>query len=330
MDQAALSQEEMDTLLQDAAAPEAGGTDDSVFVSGEPRPYDLANPTRVVRGPVPGLEKIHEGFSKSLREALAGLLPKPPLVTVSPVVFQNFGAFMRRIDKPASFNVVGLRPFTGTGLIVFDPALVNALVDCLFGGGGLAARSESRAFSATEQSIILRLVQLVVRLYGEAWPVALPLQMEYLRSEVEPEAVAIASANDMMVCVTLTIGLDPLQGDLHICMPFSSLESVRDVLFAPLQGDRSQGDPSWLGMMSRQIEEAEVEVVAHLAEIQSTVRGLLSLRVGQVLECQIPPELTVSVEGIPFLECQYGIQKGHYALRVRKFLTQVDQFQASH
>lgn len=323
MDNIGLSQDEVDTLLQDAPAAEFV-SEEPVPASSEPRPYDLGNATRVVRGPVPGLEQIHERFVKAFTDELTGLLRKPPVVSAAPVQMQTFATFLRKVGSPTSANLVALRPFSGSGLIVLDPSLVDALVDCLFGGGGTPAPIEGRSFSATEQSIILRVVQLAIRQYCEAWQPVHELQMEYLGADTDPQVLAIAGPSDNVASVSFKIEIGSLKGELHLCLPYTSLEPVHAQLFAPAQGPRSAGDPGWVDVVSHQLGDAQVEVVAHLTDIETTVRGLLNLRVGQVLECRIPEALDVAIEGVPFMLCQYGTHNERLALRVQKFIGQGD------
>ena len=68
---------------------------------------------------------------------------------------------------------------------------------------------------------------------------------------------------------------------------------------------------------------AEVLVLQADVAITSELEGLdqiLSMQVGDVIPLNIPEFVTASVDGVPVMECRYGISNGHYALRMEKIL----------
>ncbi|MCQ4437913.1 FliM/FliN family flagellar motor switch protein, partial [Clostridioides difficile] len=75
---------------------------------------------------------------------------------------------------------------------------------------------------------------------------------------------------------------------------------------------------------SQQVQAAEVELPAHLAEISSHFEKLLNLRAGDVLPLAIEDTLTARVDGVPVMECGYGIFNGQYAFRVQKMISAGD------
>jgi flagellar motor switch protein FliM len=44
------------------------------------------------------------------------------------------------------------------------------------------------------------------------------------------------------------------------------------------------------------------------------------MQVGDVIPLDIPEFVTASVDGVPVMECRYGISNGRYALRMEKIL----------
>ena len=45
------------------------------------------------------------------------------------------------------------------------------------------------------------------------------------------------------------------------------------------------------------------------------------MRAGDVIAFDIPDAITAAVDGVPVLECRYGLFNGQYALKVEKILT---------
>jgi flagellar motor switch protein FliM len=323
MAQHALSQEEVDALLagvngEDEAAAGTPAEDGSGV-----RAYDLSSQERIVRGRMPTLEIVNERFARNFRVGVFNFMRRNPDIAVGPVKVQKFGAFLRNVVVPTNINIMHVRPLRGSGLLICDPTLVFAVIDNLFGGAGHnPARVEGREFSATEQRIILRLVEVIAAEYAKAWGAIYPIELEYARSEMHTQFANIATPSEIVVTTTFQVEFGDVGGALHICIPYSTFEPIREILYSPLQGDQGGPDRRWLAMLKQQIQSATVELAAELAYSQATVRELMALKVGDFIELDRAPTLTAKVDGVPVFECDYGTLGARYGLRIREFLTQ--------
>lgn len=63
-------------------------------------------------------------------------------------------------------------------------------------------------------------------------------------------------------------------------------------------------------------------MLVDLAHVQVTLDQILNMQVGDVIPLNIPELVTASVDGVPVMECRYGISNGQYALRMEKMLGQ--------
>ena len=233
----------------------------------------------------------------------------------------KYGAFLREIVVPTNFNVVAFKPLRGTGLLICEPSLVFATIDALYGGNGkFHTRIEGRDFSPTEQRVILRLVETIGVEFKKAWTGIYPLEIEYQRSEMQPQFANIATPAEIVVSTAFSLEIGDVTGSIHFCFPYSMLEPIRDTLYSTIQGDSAEPDRRWVNMMSTQIQDAEVDLVANLCSTQVTMEQVLGFRPGDFIELELEPLITAKVDGVPVLECQYGVNDGHYALKVGKLL----------
>jgi flagellar motor switch protein FliM len=236
---------------------------------------------------------------------------------VGAVKVQKYSAFLRDLVVPTNFNIMAVRPLRGNGLVVCEPSLLFGVIDSLYGGNGkLNTRIEGRDFSPTEQRVIARLVDVVAEEYKKAWLGVYPLELSYQRSEMEPQFATIATPSEVVVSTSFTLDIGDISGALHICIPYATLEPIRDVLYSTLQGDAVEVDRRWIRVLSQEIQSAELTLVAELAKTQATVEQLLAMQVGDFLELDRTPDVQVNVEGVPLFECQYGTHNGKYALRI--------------
>jgi flagellar motor switch protein FliM len=318
-----LSQEEVDALLKGV-----NGDQDDVAAQEDVagvRTYNLATQERIVRGRMPTLEIINERFARLLRVGLFNFLRRSAEVSVGSVRVSKYSEFIRNLVVPTNLNLVHMKPLRGTALMVFDPGLVFLLVDNLFGGDGrFHTRVEGRDFTQTEQRIILRILDIVFEAYTKSWEPVYPVEFEYIRSEMNTQFANIATPNEVVVASTFTVELGSVSGQIHFCMPYSMIEPIRDSLTSSLQGEALEVDKRWIRLMTQQIQIAEVEVVASLGTAKVNFDEILNMRVGDIIPLTIPEFISATVDGVPVMDCSYGVMNGQYALKVEKLLANAD------
>lgn len=319
-----LSQEEVDALLEGVTGESQKLAKEEVPTGGV-RTYNLSSQERIVRGRMPTMEIVNERFSRNLRLGLFNFIRRSPEISVGGVQVQKYSAFLRELVVPTNFNIMAIRPLRGNGLVVCEPSLLFGVIDSLFGGNGkFHTRIEGRDFSPTEQRVINRLVEVVAEEYKKAWRGVYPIELAYQRSEMQPQFATIATPSEIVVSTSFTLEIGDITGSLHICIPYATLEPIRDVLYSSVQGDAIEVDRRWVKLLSHEIQAAEVTMVAELAKTEATVEQLLAMQVGDFIELDRHPSITAHVDGVPIFECQYGTHKGKYALRVERSLRGAD------
>ncbi len=311
-----LSQDEVDALLEGVTG-ESQKLEKVEAPTNGVRTYDLSNQERIVRGRMPTMEIVNERFSRNLRVGLFNFIRRSPEVSVGGVQVHKYSAFLRELAVPTNFNIMAVRPLRGNGLVVCEPSLLFGVIDSLYGGNGkLQTRIEGRDFSPTEQRVIDRMVEVVSEEYKKAWRGVYPLELVYQRSEMQPQFATIATPSEIVVSTSFTLEIGDITGSLHICIPYATLEPIRDVLYSSVQGDAIEVDRRWVKLLSQEIQAAEVTIVAELAQTEATVEQLLAMQVGDFLELDRHSVIKAHVDGVPLFDCQYGTHNGRYALRI--------------
>jgi flagellar motor switch protein FliM len=321
MNQQILSQDEVDALLQGITGESQKLEAEEEQVGGI-REYNLASQERIVRGRMPTMEIINERFARNIRVGLFNFIRKSPEVAIGGIKVQKYSAFLREIVVPTNFNIVSVKPLRGSGLIVCDPTLVFAVIDSLFGGiGKFHARIEGRDFSPTEQRVITRIVEVILAEYHKAWKGIYPLELEYQRSEMQPQFANVATPSEIVVSTSFTLEIGETSGTIYFCIPYSTLEPIRDVLYSTTVGDSAEPDRRWINLLKTQIQSAEVDLVAELGTAPATVEQLLAFKPGDFIEIDLDPLIQAKVDGVPVFDCHYGTSNGRYALKIDKMLT---------
>ena len=315
-----LSQDEVDALLKGVTG-ESDEQEESSSNEDGIRAYNLGTQERIVRGRMPTLELVNERFARYLRIGLFNYMHRNAEISVGPIRVQKYSEFIRNLVVPTNLNLVAAKPLRGTALFVFDPNLVFLVVDNMFGGDGrFHTRVEGRDFTATEQRIIQGMLGVVFTEYSKSWKPVHEITFEYIRSEMNSQFANIATPSEIVVSTSFTLEFGGATADMHICFPYSMLEPIRDLLYSTMQSDQLSTDKRWIGTLRRQLQGAEVEIVAQLGYGQVSLREILHLKPGDVIPITIPPRVEAVVDNVPLMECTYGQQNGQYALRIEKFL----------
>ena len=323
MNQQILSQDEVDALLQGITGESQKIEPEEVKTDGI-RDYNIASQERIVRGRMPTMEIVGERFARNIRLGLFNLIRKSAEVAIGGTKMIKYSAFLREIVVPTNFNIVSVKPLRGSGLIVCDPSLVFAVIDALYGGNGkYHTRIEGRDFSATEQRVIQRLVDVIINEYRKAWMGIYPIELEYQRSEMQPQFCNIASPSEVVVATSYTLEIGDSTGTVHICIPYSTLEPIRDVLYSSMQGD-AEPDRRWIRLLRTQLQSADVPLVAELATTRATVEQLLAFKPGDFIGLDLHKMIQAKVDGVPVFDCHYGTSNGKNAIKIDRLLTGTD------
>jgi len=217
---------------------------------------------------------------------------------------------------PTNLNMVQIKPLRGTGLVVIDPTLVFAVVDNFFGGNGRYAKIEGREFTATEYRIIHMLLKAAFTDMKEAWSHVFGIDFEYVSSEINPHFANIVSPTEIVVITSFHIELDGGGGDMHVTMPYSMVEPLRELLDAGMQSDRVEHDERWLQSLREELEDADVELSAWLGNSRVTLGELVNLKPGDVITTDFNGKATLLAEDVPIFKGQFGASRGLQAIKL--------------
>lgn len=315
-----LSQDEIDALLDGvdngAVEIEKEGPEPGAVTS-----FDFTSQDRIVRGRLPTLEMINERFARLYRISLFNMLRRSADLTVKGIEMLKFSDYMHTMYVPTSLNLIKVKPLRGTGLVIFEPRLVFTVVDNFFGGDGrYPARIEGREFTPTELRVIQMLLQQAFKDMQEAWQAVMPLEFEFLNHEVNPHFANIVSPSEHVVVSRFGIELEGGSGDIHITMPYSMIEPIRDQLDTGVQSDRVDQDERWTHSLREQIQDASVDISTTLVNTEIPLRKLSTLKEGDILPIEMPKSVDICVEDVPIFRGRVGIFDGHNAVKITEVI----------
>lgn len=312
-----LSQDEIDALLHGVDEGSVETEDEEGAFSGEgAHAYDFTSQDRIVRGRMPTLEMVNERFARYFRISLFNLLRRTAEVSFSGVQVIKFSEFVHSLFVPTNLNLIRFKPLRGRALIVMDPNLVFTAVDNYFGGSGqFYNKIEGREFTPTEMRVIQILLDMAFKDLKEAWKPVMEVEFEYINSEVNPQFANIVSPSEIVVNSTMHIELEGGGGDLHISLPYSMIEPIRELLDS-IQSDRGEVDNRWRRALDYEVMETKVDVYGILLEKTVTVEDVLNMEAGDIIPVDIPEDVVLYSEEVPLFHGRVGVANGNYAIKI--------------
>ena len=322
-----LSQEEVDALLQGVASDDVAGEkdDEEEYDPEEIVSFDLTAQDRIIRGRMPTLEIIHDRFVRLFRLTLSNALRRVVDINVRSTELIKFGEFIKTLPVPTSMNLFRMTPLRGNAMMVFETRLVFTLVEMFFGGGGDAeTKTEGRDFTEIESRMIKRVIISGLEDLQTSWRPVFPAQVNYVRSEVNPQFVSIVPHSEIVVVVTFDIEIGRAPMSIIVCVPYSMIEPIRTRLNAGFQSEQDEKDNTWSNRFKQNLQKVDVELIAKLGEMNISVRDFLNLQKNDVLylEHETKSPILIEVNGVKKFTGFQGAYKGHKAINIDELIYQ--------
>lgn len=319
-----LSQEEVDALLQGVTSDEeVSEEDEEEYDPEEVVSFDLTAQDRIIRGRMPTLEIIHDRFVRLFRLTVSNALRRVVDISVRSTELIKFGEYIKTLPVPTSMNLFRMTPLRGNAMMVFETRLVFTLVEMFFGGSGeVETKSEGRDFTEIEARMIKRVIISGLEDLQTSWRPVFPVQVNYARTEVNPQFVSIVPHSEIVVVVTFDIEIGRAPMSITVCVPYSMIEPIRTRLNAGFQSEQDEKDNTWSNRFKQNLQKVDIELIAKLGEINISVRDFLNLQMNDVLylEHETKDPISVEVNGVKKFTGFQGAYKGHKAINIDELI----------
>ncbi len=283
------------------------------------RTFDFRNQERAIRGRMHALDMICEKFCRNVRGAMFSLTGRKTVdVRFDGVKMMRYEDFVSNLKMPSSLNVFQVPPLRGQCVLAIDPNLVYIMVDSYFGGEcRFYTRIEGRDFTNVEQGFIRKVADVMFHEMTGLWRGVHPLDFKFVRAEMNPQFVNIASHSDMVLVSSFKMEIESTVDNFFFCMPFSTIETIKDKLYG-MQQDASYADKNWSERLRERFGQVPLSLSVEIGKAEISVSELLSLKVGDIIQLgrKIKDPLDANIEGMPKLIVKPGTADGNYAVKI--------------
>ncbi|OQX91495.1 MAG: flagellar motor switch protein FliM [candidate division Zixibacteria bacterium 4484_95] len=285
-----LSQDEIDDLLSNVATNGEGSellekASAKADILGKAVAYDFKHPNRLSKDQMRTLESLHSNFAGHFRSALSGITRSVVDVDLLSVDQITYSEFIMSLMSPSCTYVFTLSPLDGVGIMDFNPSVVFAFVDRMFGGVGKTLNAE-RELTGIEKSIMKKIVSRSFKELEKTWESILPVNIKQSAFESNPQFIQVVPQGETVIVISLQLKMMSSSGIMTICYPYLTLEGVVEKLSAQKSMDKNKKivDKDNRLMNAKRLVPVQTYVKTVLGNTTLTVRDLINIKAGDVIK----------------------------------------------
>ena len=321
-----LDQSEVDALL---AAVDTGQMEEQIAAGRDqahaPKDavtYDFKRPERVSKDQMRSLASLHESFARNLGASLSSFLRTIVEVRVATIEQLTYSEFIHSLPNPTNFNLLKCEPLEGQMCLEISPLIIYPIIDRLLGGSTSEMFIPQRPLTMIELRLIRKITDRALTELTEAWSSLVQVSFSLGEVESNPHLVQIVAPNEVVVVIGLELRMAQRAGTMSLCIPFNVIEPIMSKLATQgwLAYRRRQSVEDKSSCIRRSLDPARLEVTAFLAEASMTVRELLSLQPGDIIQTGKPAkdEVLIRIEGRNKFAGTLGRHKDSKAIKITR------------
>jgi flagellar motor switch protein FliM len=284
---AALSPDELDSLLAEVAAPRPSNAPAPAapHLSG-PQPFDFRRPNKFSRDHVRALQIVSETFARQVGTALSTSLRTVSTVTLTSVTQHPYDEFVVGTTNPTMLALLSLDPLPGASIMEFPLHLAMTIVDRMLGGTGVPTGTwPNRPLSEIEAILIRSVIDRGLAELTYAFESLVDLEPSIIQLESNPQFAQVAAPSDMMVLLAFEVKIGVEDGPMHLWIPYSALQPILErATSSTMFVERAAGDPVAVKRaVTSRLEEVPVEVSVCFETVTLRSADIVALRAGDVV-----------------------------------------------
>lgn len=315
-----LSQEEIAELLSAVNHGDAGTDSQPIKIDSAPtvRRLDLTQTHAANQLRINNFDRFVDSFARNYSATLTKRLRQPLTIERSSMKAGDCATLLKSFPVAAAIGVFKVEPFRGRVLLVLDADLSFELIEILLGGGNRYRKNQpDRPLTDIELNILRELVSqaalAISRSIDDQPDVQIRLSEFFSNSRPLPNFPAVT----MTVAASLEVNLAESRGKMHLVLPTSILEPLRDRV---LTGhEQYQGHTGIWGVnLRKNLNTVPLKISAELGQIELTVQDFINFQVGDTIDLpwKTAENLMVRIEDRLKFRGLVGVRNGNKAVRI--------------
>jgi len=254
------------------------------------RKYDFHRPDKFSRENLGALRVLHDNLARLLATNLSAHVRTAVSVSLVAIDQVTYDEFVEQLQRPVILGMTRFEPLEGQVGIEICPNIAYPLIERLLGSPQEAGVMD-RALTDIEAAVLKTAFEKILDGIEEAWQGVCELEGKLDSIETSPFFTQFAPPNEMMMLAGFLVEMGNYKDRINIAWPYIMLEPVLPDLSvqhwmgrAAINDEEAADDNEERVAIEKQMEDVTVELVAELGECKVTVRELLGLNEGDVLQ----------------------------------------------
>jgi flagellar motor switch protein FliM len=332
-----LAQSEIDALLSGAIDIDQNNGGDRVNLAGlinQPgehskgdgeenksiQTYNFWSPARFSKEQMRAVELVHEDLCERLTTSLPTFLRtnvRPHLIHMEQGRFHDF---IKDFPPSTLFHIISLAPLPGHMVLTMSLNVSYLILEQRL-GGKIEGRFTEHVLTEIDQSLLRGLVEHTFGDIKGAWSKVVSLEPSLEDSTVNQHWVQMMMGNERVVLLTIEIIIQGVTGTISIFIPFNTLKPITNVLNPHIWiagRKEQQQDPVARQMAVQTMMKAVIPMKVILGNAELTMKDLINLRVGDVIELDknIEKPMVVQVANKKQFYAHVGKSRKHLGVQI--------------
>ncbi len=255
----------------------------------------LADQNKVSYERLPMAEIVFDRLARIFANDLRNLMQATADVELVALESVRLSVCLEQVARQHLLIVFRALDWDNLGLIAFDAAFVQHLVEVMLGGRHAGAHREPKVggFTSIESNIADRIAKLILRDLTSSFAPLAEARFKVDRIENDPRFATIGPVTGSGLNIVLQVRIEERIGHVRMILPFATLEPIRDLLLQQFMGEKFGRDRMWETHLAEELRQTEMDIEAVLDEQVVQLDRILHLNVGDTLEISRGPDARI-------------------------------------
>ncbi|MDX8395327.1 MAG: FliM/FliN family flagellar motor switch protein [Mariprofundaceae bacterium] len=259
---------------------------------------------------------LQERLEESIKEEWGDVFDYDMTISIKEMK-QNAYRDLVQQEVPRLFVVYEVEGF-GRMMLTMDLPLIVAHVDAMLGGSGEVFEKDIESLSPVELRLAERISKDLEHMLEDMWAPVQTMDFILFKSEIDPQFLAVAGANDTCFSTVFEASLENVTGNVSVHYPRTFLEPILESLRSVDNEESGDADDEWVKSLSESIDDVPVTLKLELGRCEMDVQGFLNLEPGDLLPLSKSDQdpATLWIGSTPMFQAQPGSQDGMLAVEL--------------
>ena len=267
---------------------------------------------------IPNLDIILDNFAAKFSTSLTNAMLRKFSVARAEIATASFHRSLADLNNQGAVGIYHIAPLKHGCLFHFDTPMAFCLLEIMLGSSqSCESLALNRDLTTIEISLLKTVMTGICTELAAAMRPVIELQARLAKVENNFRLVNIVEPDIEVLVTRFDIHLGgELCGQMRFIIPCVVLEPLREKFKALVAV--TQETTAWTGQIAHEALEVESLAIARSGHISMTIRKILSLKPGDIVDLQYNPDqpLTILIEDQPLFQAIAGERNGKKAFHV--------------